>query len=150
MHEHGTPAHAGGHGHAEAEADRANVGAIGLLLALTAIVMAIVSYMLWVYFKREAEAINFAQVLSQPSTELQALRAKEAEWLGTYGVVNKENGQYRVPVKEGAKRFLQQASARRTAGQPQVVHPAAAAAPAAAPAGGETPAAPAAPGAGGK
>jgi hypothetical protein len=120
-HEHGTPAHAGGHGHAEAEADRANVGAIGLLLAATAIVLAIASYMLWVYFQREAEAVNYTQVLSQPSSELQALRAKEAEWLGTYGVVNKEQGLYRVPVEVGAKLFLQQAAARRTAGQPQVL-----------------------------
>lgn len=144
MHEHGTPAHAGGHGHAEAEADRANVGAIGFLFALTAIGLAVLSYMLWTYFQREAETVTFSQVLGQPSAELQGLRAKEAEWLGTYGVVNKEQGQYRVPAHEGAKLFLQRAAARRAAGQPQVVHPSA---PAAAPAEGQ-PAAPAAPGAG--
>ncbi len=131
-HEHGTPAHAGdhGHGHAEAETDRANVGVIGIVFAATAIVLAVTSYMLWVYFQRQAEEINYSQVLSRPSAELQSLRAQEAEWLGTYGVVNKEQGTYRVPAEVGAKLFLQQAAARRSAGQPQVVRaPAAPAAP---------------------
>ncbi|WP_373047093.1 hypothetical protein [Vulgatibacter sp.] len=105
---------------------------IGLLLALVAIFLAIASYMLWIYFQRQAEAVTYEQVLSRPSEELQALRARESEWLSTYGVVDKEKGLYRTPIDEGMKRFLQEANARRSAGQPQVVVPAAAPAPAAA------------------
>lgn len=142
--------HTHGHGgHAEAEADRANVGAVGLFIALTAIVLAIASYMLWVYFQRQSELVNYQQVLSQPNTELQALRKHEAEVLGTAGVVNKEQGIYRVPTSVGAQLFLKEAQERKAGGQPQrISQPAAAPAEGAAPAGapGATPApAPAAP-----
>jgi len=124
----------GGHGHAEAEADRANVGVMGLILALTAIFLAVTVYLLWIYFQREAEAINYAVVLSRPSEELLELREKEAQWLHQYGVTDAAAGQYRVPIEQGKALFLKEAAARRAAGQPQVVVPAAA--PAAAPAEG--------------
>ena len=134
---HENTSHAGGHGHGvtEAEADRANVGVMGLILALTAIFLAVTVYLLWIYFQREAEAINHAMVLSRPSDELQALREKEEAWLSTYGVTNAEAGQYRLPIAQGKALFLREAAARRSAGQPQVIVPAAA--PAADPSEGE-------------
>lgn len=125
------------HGITEAEADRANVGVIGIMLAVTAIVMSVTSYMLWAYFEREAHEINYTQVLSRPSAELDQLRAEEKKLLDTAGVVNAEAGIYRVPIQTGMKLFLEEAKARREAGKPQRIQPTAAPAEEAAPEGQE-------------
>jgi len=118
--------HAGDHGHGvtEAEADRANVGVLTVLFAVTAIALAITSYLLWIYFQREAEAITYQQVLAPQNPELEQLRAEEEAWLTKWGVVDREKDRYRMPIAEGKVRFLEQAAARRAAGQPQVVVPA--------------------------
>lgn len=125
------------HGITEAEADRANVGVIGIILAVTVIVMSVTSYMLWAYFEREAHAINYTQVLSKPSAELDQLRAEEAKLLDTAGVVNAEAGIYRVPIQTGMELFLKEARARREAGKPQRIQATAAPAEEAAPPAGE-------------
>lgn len=131
--------HVGSHGIAEAEADRANVSAVGIAFALTAIAVAVTSYLLWIYFQREVETIRYQQILSVPSTDLQVLRQEEQTWLHTYGVANPEKGFYRVPIEEAMGLFLDQAQRRRAAGLPQIVRPAAPAAPAAPAEAGESP-----------
>ncbi|AKU92809.1 hypothetical protein [Vulgatibacter incomptus] len=115
------------HGAAEAEADRANVGTVGVSLAVMAIVLAVTSYVLYAYFAREAEAIHYSQVLSLGSPPLEQLRAYNDEQLGTAGVVDAEKGIYRIPVADGMKLFVSEARERQAAGIPQtIVRPAAA------------------------
>jgi len=104
---------------------------MGIALACLAIVLAITSYLLYGYFVREAEAVEYTQVLSLQSAALQELRAHEGEVLGTYGVVDEENEIFRVPVDQGIKLFVQEARGRQAQGIPQRLKPIAEAAPAA-------------------
>ena len=110
-----------GHGHTEAEADRANVRAMGVLLALTVIVLAISSYLLWIYFQREVEDMDYSRTLSVENPDLVELRAAEAEWLGTWGVADRDKDRYRMPVEVAKKRFLEESAARRAQGRSQAI-----------------------------
>lgn len=122
-------AHADNHHSAtELEADHTSVGGVAVSMGVLAIVVAIIAYMLYGYFVREAEAIRHAQVLSKPSAALEALHLEEKTQLGTAGVVDKEKGIYRVPVTTGIGLFVREARERQAAGVPQrIVAPAAAA-----------------------
>lgn len=110
-----------GHGHTEAEADRANVRAMGVLMAITAICLAVSAYLLWIYFQREVESLDYSRVLSLENPDLQELRTAEAEWLGSWGVADQDKGRYRMPVEEAKKRFLDQVAARKAQGRSQAI-----------------------------
>ncbi|HWV37958.1 MAG TPA: hypothetical protein VN033_05720 [Vulgatibacter sp.] len=109
------------------EADRTSVGGVAVSLGVLAIVIAIIAYMLYGYFVREAEAVRHAQVLSRSNDTLQALHVEEHELLTTAGVVDEEKGIYRVPLNTGIALFVREARERQAAGIPQrIVAPAAA------------------------
>lgn len=107
------------HGITLAHPDETRPGAVGLSMALLAIVLAITSYMLWIYFEREAEAITHAVVLSKQPEALLKLRALEREELSGFGVLDRDQGVYRIPVQAGAALFVKEAQERSLRGEPQ-------------------------------
>jgi hypothetical protein len=107
------------HSLALAHPDETRPGAVGLSIALLAIVLAVTSYMLWIYFEREAEAITHAVVLSKQSEALQKLRALERDELSGYAVIDRDAGVVRIPVEAGAALFVKEAQARSLRGEPQ-------------------------------
>lgn len=107
------------HGITLAHPDETNPGAVGVSMALLAIVLAITSYMLWIYFEREAEAITHAVVLSKQPEALLKLRALEREELTGAGVLDRDQGVYRIPVEAGAALFVKEAQERSLRGEPQ-------------------------------
>lgn len=107
------------HSIALAQPDTTPASAVGVLIAALAIVLAVTSYLLWIYFEREAEAITHAVVLAQPSEALQKLRETERSDLGQAAALDEKVGAYRIPVKQAAALFLKEAEARRAQGLPQ-------------------------------
>lgn len=109
--------------HAQAEPDRTNVALLGSLVAITAAVLVVTVWGLDVYFTRQTEALRYEKVLSVPNPELIQLRQQEQTWLTSYAVVDREKGVYSIPVDQAMKLFVQEASARAQAGEPQRVGP---------------------------
>lgn len=110
-----------------AEPDQTSARGAGIALATLAIVLAITSYLLYVYFLRETELVKYSQVLSQKNAALHDVRAYEVELLSTYGVVDAAAGIYRVPANKGTELFLREAAERQAANLPQRIQPIAAA-----------------------
>ncbi len=147
----------GGHGsgpHVEAEPDKASypwlMTVVGVFLALHLIGLVA----LWLFFQRQSEETVAQQVLTKPHLPLLELREKEQVELTTYGVVDRGQGLYRVPVEQGIGLYLDAVRAKAAAGEAMRIGPpvAAAAFPVAAPGNGAVPAAPGGgtvPGAGG-
>ncbi len=108
-----------------AEADTTSAAGVGVALACLAIALAIISYFLYAYFIREAEEVRHTQVLSKGSEALRALHASEQEQLGNAGIIDAENGIYRVPLDKGVELFVREARQRQAAGVAQrIVQPA--------------------------
>lgn len=113
------------HGTVLAQPDDARHNVVAVLIGLLAIGLAITSYSLWTYFTRAAEALTHEVVLSKPSTELQALRAKEQAELGGAAIGDEA---VRLPIREATSVFVREAQARKQAGVPQRIEAVAAAA----------------------
>jgi hypothetical protein len=129
------PAEEAPHGegaHVEAaQPDRASypwsmtVIAVFLVVHLTGLVV------LWLWFQRQSEETVAAQVLTRDNPALLELRQREATDLTSYGVVDRAQGLYRVPIDRGIGLYLDTVHARAAAGEPMRIGspPAATAAP---------------------
>ena len=73
---------------------------------------------LWLYFQRQSEDTVQTQVLTVPNQALDQLRTRERVELTSYGVVNREQGLYRVPVDRGINLYLETLRAKAAAGEP--------------------------------
>lgn len=104
------------HGTVLAQPDDARHNVVAVLIGLLAITLAITAYSLWAYFSRAAEALTHEVVLSLPSPELEALRAKERAELEGAAIGDEA---VRLPIREAASVFVREAQARERAGVPQ-------------------------------
>jgi hypothetical protein len=63
----------------------------------------------WDYFIGAREKIVERVVLAPESTELRELRAREAEELGTYKLLDSAKGQYRIPIERAMELVAEEA-----------------------------------------
>lgn len=115
-----THAHDEHHGTVLAHPDDTRHNAVAVLIGLIAIVLAIASYSLWVYFKRAAEELTYEVVLSRPNVALQELRAKELQELRGAAITDEA---VHLPIEEAIGTFVREAQARERASLPQRIQP---------------------------
>jgi hypothetical protein len=94
-----------------------NVTKIALLSLLTIVFLVIVVVFVVDYFNVVTEEITEEVVLSPLSVELRELRAREAEELGSYKVLDAEAGRYRIPIDLAMKLMADEAYARSEGAQ---------------------------------
>ncbi len=72
------------------------------------VVLAVCGGVLSTIFYQTVDAEIYQKVLSRPSPELDALRAKEEQTLSTYGWVDQKKGQARMPIDQAMKLVVQE------------------------------------------
>jgi hypothetical protein len=75
-----------------------NLRKVAFLAALMILALVASVVFVWDYFVGEREQLYEQVVLSKPSAELRELRAREAEELETYKLLDSAKGQYRIPI----------------------------------------------------
>jgi hypothetical protein len=84
------------------------VGAIIILVILVVLALD--------FFVATREEIIYEAVLKPESAELRELRAREAEELNSYAVLDVEKGIYRIPIDRAMKLMAEEAFQKKTAG----------------------------------
>jgi len=80
-----------------------NIPRVMTIVAVIAVFLVVVFFLLNSYFLASRENIRYEQVLQPGSEELQQLRERENEILHSYGVVDSANDQYRIPIERAMK-----------------------------------------------
>ena len=102
-------AHESHDGQAGYETRDVNLRKIATLAALMTLALILSVIFVWQYFVGERDAMYQDVVLSQPSAELRELRAREAEELDTYKLLDSAKGQYRIPIDRAMERLAAEA-----------------------------------------
>ncbi len=76
-----------------------NMNKIALYAVLSVLVVAVVLIFLLDYYTAVREEIVYEAVLKPISTDLRELKAREAEELGSYKLLDKEKGIYQIPIE---------------------------------------------------
>ncbi len=64
----------------------------------------------WNYFKTTKDKIVYENVLKPESPLLKEVRQREDQILHSYGVVDAEQGKYRIPIERAMERLLEKQS----------------------------------------
>lgn len=84
----------------------ADIRKVFLLIIVGVILLALILYVLNVYFIYQSDEAVYQAVLKPESKELIQLRDREDAILSSYGVVDSADGVYRIPIDSAMQKML--------------------------------------------
>lgn len=80
-----------------------NLKGVFLVAGGVLVILVLIVVFLDQFFILSKEEVVYQQVLAPQSKALRELRAHEDEVLGSYGVIDKDKGVYRIPISQAMK-----------------------------------------------
>jgi hypothetical protein len=93
-----------------------NLKGVFLVAAVVVVMIVVIVILLNEFFIISKERITYEQVLAPESAALRELRAREENLLGSYGVVDAQEGIYRVPIERAMQLLADEAYRARIGG----------------------------------
>lgn len=90
-----------------------NLKGVFLVAGGVVVSLVIIVILLNEFFMTSKEELIYQEVLAPESVALRELRAHEEEILGSYGVIDKDKGIYRLPIERAMKLMADEAYRQR-------------------------------------
>jgi hypothetical protein len=94
-----------------------NLKSVFLVAAAVVVSIVVIVILLNEFFIISKEQVTYEQVLAPESVALRELRAQEEEVLGSYDVIDAQQGVYRVPIERAMQLLANEAYRKRVDGE---------------------------------